>query len=287
MLWFILAFSTAIFESLKDITSKKSLQRVDEYIVGWAVMFFALPLFIPILWVVKIPPLKEDFWWLFLLDGSLNLICLLMYIRALKIADLSLTIPLITFTPLFLLITSPLILHEYPTAIDGLGIFLIVVGSYFLNLKEKEKGWFAPFQAMFVQKGPRLMLIVAMIWSITANVDKLGVRNSSPVFWGMAIYAFMACGLIPIVIYKSKDKLYQIPRYFFSLLPMGLFNGAAVVLQMLAIEMTLVAQVIAVKRMSALISVFLGYLIFREVGIQERSIGAIIMIIGVVIITLW
>jgi|GEM_PF-3140600 len=38
--------------------------------------------------------------------------------------------------------------------------------------------------------------------------------------------------------------------------------------------------------MSALLSVLMGHLIFQKKGIKERSLGAAIMIFGVVLITL-
>jgi len=44
MTWFLLAAATAIFESFKDVTSKRSLKNVNVYIVSWALIFFTLPL---------------------------------------------------------------------------------------------------------------------------------------------------------------------------------------------------------------------------------------------------
>jgi len=55
---------------------------------------------------------------------------------------------------------------------------------------------------------------------------------------------------------------------------------------MTAINMTLVAYVISIKRTSVIMSVFWGYLIFKEKGLKERLFGSFLMIIGVVLITL-
>ncbi|MGK7877076.1 MAG: EamA family transporter [Xenococcaceae cyanobacterium] len=286
MAWLIFATLTAIFESLKDIASKRSLNNVDEYLVSWSLIVFTLPLLLPMLFLINIPPIGQQFWFALVLGGSLNVIAFTMYIKAINLSDLSLTVPLITFTPLFLLITSPIIVQEYPTIFDALGIMMIVVGSYILNFKEKNKGYLAPFQALLKQKGPKLMLGVALIWSITSNVDKLGVQNSSPTFWAIANYSFIALAMLPIMLYKSRGKFKQIPENLKYLVPIGLFHGSAVLFQMRAIDMTLVARVISIKRMSALITVFLGYLIFKEKGIKERASGAGMMILGVLLITI-
>jgi drug/metabolite transporter (DMT)-like permease len=287
MIWFLFAALTATFESLKDVTSKHSLENVDEYIVSWALIFFTLPLLLPLLFFIDIPALGNQFGWALLIGGGLNVISMILYIKALKHTDLSIAVPLITFTPLFLLVTSPLIVNEYPTVADGFGIFLIVVGSYILNLKQKQQGWFAPFRALVTNQGSRLMLLVAFIWSITSNFDKVGVNNSSPTFWAVANYSFITLAMFPIMLYKSHRHLKQIRQHFVSIVPIGLFHGAAVLFQMQAISLTLVAQVIAVKRLSVLLSVILGHLIFKEVGLKRRATGAVAMIAGVVIITLF
>ncbi|MBZ8180757.1 EamA family transporter [Oscillatoria salina] len=287
MLWFLFASLTAIFESLKDVTSKYGLKNINEYIVSWALMFFTLPLLLPLLFFIQIPELGSKFELALLIGGSLNIVAIIFFIKAIKISDLSIAIPLIAFTPLFLLITSPLIIGEYPTWIDAIGIFLIVIGSYILNLKEKEKGYLVPLKALVTEKGSKLMLLVAFIWSITSAVDKLGIENSSPTFWAIANYSFIAIAMLPIMLFKAKHSLKQIPQNLLTLIPIGLFQGAAILLQMQAISMTLVAYVISVKRLSALITVLLGYLIFHEQGIKARATGAAVMIAGVLVITIF
>lgn len=285
MNWLILAILTAFFESLKDLMSKRSLSKVDEYLVVWSLSGLSLPLLLSLLFFIDIPPLNWQFWLALVVGGSLNIIAMILYIKALNLADLSLTVPLVTFTPLFLIITSPILVQEYPSYLDCFGIILIVLGAYLLNIKSRKQGYLAPFQALLTQTGAKLMLVVAMIWSITANVDKLGVQNSSPIFWSIAIYSFIALGLLPIVIYRCSVFSLKINKHLPLLLPIGIFNGIAIILQMQAINLAMVAQVISVKRTSVLFSVFWGYLILQETGLKERAIGAMIMVIGVFVIS--
>ena len=287
MFWLIFATGTAIFESLKDVASKHSLKNVNEYLVSWSLFAFSSPLLLPLLLFIEIPTLNFQFFLALIIGGSLNLIAFIIYTKAINLADLSLTVPLVTFTPLFLLVTSPLIVGEYPTISDTIGIFLIVTGSYLLNLGKRKRGYLAPFQAIVQEKGSMLMLGVAFLWSITANIDKVGVRNSSPIFWAIANYTFIALEMLPVLLYKSKGKVIQpLKTNLFALIPVGFFQGLVVLCQMKAIELALVAQVISVKRISTLFSVFWGYLFFRESGIKERATGAIFMILGVFLIAI-
>ena len=64
----------------------------------------------------------------------------------------------------------------------------------------------------------------------------------------------------------------------------GLFQALTFLAHNFALSLAPVPSVIAVKRMSALFSVFWGHLILREVNIRERLSGALLMIIGVVLI---
>ncbi|MDA3953777.1 MAG: GRP family sugar transporter [Bacteroidales bacterium] len=286
MTWIFFAFLTALFRSLTDVAGKFGLKNMDEYIVAWALNFFALPILLPLLFFIEIPEITSGFWLAIFVSGTLNIATAILYLKAIKIADLSLIIPLSTFTPLFLLITSPIIVGEFPNIFGLIGIFLIVFGSYVLNIKEKKDGLFAPFKALVHNKGAQLMLLVAFIWSITSNFDKIGLQHSSPIFYGIAINIFITIGITPIVFIKSRKNLKQIPKNLKSLIPVGIFHGLMMLFHMIAISMTLVAYLISIKRTSAIITVLFGVIIFKEKGLKERIWGAIIMLIGVLCITL-
>ena len=286
MIWFIFAFLSAFFDALKNVFSKINLKAIDEYIVAWSLRFFTLPFLIPLLYLIKIPPLKNQFWIALFIGGSLNVITTILYMKSIKSSDLSLTIPMVTFTPLFLLITSPLIVGEFPNLLGIIGVLLIVLGSYLLNIKQTTKGYLAPFKALLKEKGPRIMLLVAFIWSITSNFDKIGVQSSSPIFWVIAINTFVTLALFPIMLFKSQKFLKKIFKNLKSLFSIGLFNGLTLIFQMVAINLTLVAYVISIKRSSAIISVLFGYLVFKEKEVKERLFATIIMLVGVLLIML-
>ncbi len=286
MTWLILGIFTAFFEALKDVFSKQNLKKSDEYVVAWSLSFFSVIFLTP--WVIYtgIPALNSQFWFSLLIGGSINAVTTLLYIKAIKVSDLSLTVPLVALTPLFMLLTSPLIVGEYPTFFDCIGILLIVAGSYLLNIKEKSQGYLAPFKALVNEPGPKLMLIVAFLWSITSNFDKIGVKNSSPIFWLFSIFGTMSVLLLPILLHKTPNPSRKIIKQLPMLAAMGFFNAVGVLCQMQALTLTLVVQVIAIKRTSVLMGVLFGHFIFKEKDIQQRLLGAGIMILGVFFISL-
>lgn len=285
MLWFVLSLATAFFESMKDVLGKRGLKNIDEYAIGWSLRTFSLILIVPFLFLTGIPEIGAAFLPALIIGGGINALTTVLYFKAIKHSDLSITVPMITFTPLFLLMTSPLILGEFPSSLGLAGVLMIVLGSYMLNIKQRHKGYVAPFRALLTEKGPRYMLIVAFLWSITSNIDKVGVLNSSPALWLVAVNTLIALVLTPMVMTGRREKA-SLKRNLYFLVPIGLAGGMAMIFQMTAITMTLVAYVISIKRTSTVMSVFFGWLIFKERGMRERLLGTIIMVLGVALIAL-
>lgn len=287
MLWFLFALLTAVSTSLVGVVSKINILRnTDEYTIAFSLRFFSLVILIPLLFVVDIPLLGKEFWLAMLGSVGLNIIATLLYLRAIKSADLSLVIPLLAFTPLFLLVTSPLIIHETPSILGGMGVLLIVAGSYILNLKEKKDGFFAPFKVLLREKGPRLMLGVAFIWSITSALDKIWVIHSSPIV-GLTIFnGISAIIFFFFLLFTSRVNWGQFRLNFKHLFPLGIFTALENIFQMIAISIGLVPYVISVKRTSVVMSAFWGHFLFKEPGFQQRIMGSVIMVGGVILIVL-
>jgi drug/metabolite transporter (DMT)-like permease len=254
-------------------------------VLSWSWAFFALPFLGVALLLSEPVVLGEQFWLALLAGASLNIGALSLYVRAIAASDLSVTVPLIAFSPLFLLATSPLIVGEFPDAWGVAGVLLVVLGSYLLNIRERQYGYLAPFRALLRERGPRLMLGVALLWSIAATVDKVGVQNSSPTFWVAAVNLCIALGLTPLML-RTPGGVRAVGANWRMLILIGLFAALAVSLQMIAISMTLVAYVISIKRVSILLSVLWGALLFGETGLRERLVGTLLMLLGVVAVTL-
>ncbi|MCK5490383.1 MAG: EamA family transporter [Candidatus Pacebacteria bacterium] len=284
MIWLFFAILTAISNSLKGVFGKKCATNVDVYIVSWCLRFFGVIFLLPVLFFLEVPILGDNYWIALLIGGSLNTITTILFIKALKYSDLSIVSPIAAFTPLFLLVTSPLITGEFPTLVGLIGVMLIIFGSYLLNIIEIKNGYLEPLRALFKERGAKLMFIVAFIWSITSNIDKIGVQNSSPIFWVFSINAFIAIVLLPIAILKFSGQRKKISKNIHNLVLIGFLTTLTLVFQMIAISLALVIYVIAIKRTSAIFSVFWGHYIFKEKNMKNRLLGSIIMVIGVILI---
>lgn len=280
-MWVILSFLAAFFESVKDVLSKKNIETVDLYVVAWLLRLFALVFVCPLLFFTEFPDeLNNSFWLALCVGGSFNVLITLIYLCALKNSDLSTSVPMLNFTPMFMILTSPLMINEYVGISGCLGILAIATGTYILNLENKNANLLDPFRSFYRNKGARIMLLIALLWSFTANIDKIGIQNSSPVIWAFTLLLFHVIFLFPVFFLKSKHQMKQIKKNWKQLVLMGLASALSIIFYVISVNIAVVAYVIAIKRTSTAMSVMYGHFIFHEKHFKYRIIGAILMIIG-------
>jgi drug/metabolite transporter (DMT)-like permease len=283
-MWILFSFLTAACEALKDGLCKKSLMNLDFFTISWAWKVFSLPFILPLIFFTPIPEyLSGDFWIALLVGGGLNILATLLYVRAISLSDLSITLPLLSFTPVFLLITSPVMVGDIPNLSGYAGVFLIFAGSYLLGVKDRST-IISPFKAIVKEPGARLMLLVALIWSVAANMDKIGVMATSPFFWAVCVQSFISLGLTIVLFFKRSALRGRAGGNLKILILIGFFTGAGFVFQMTAIQTGLVPYVIAIKRISIIMGVLIGGLYFMEKDLKTRITAAAVMLAGVFLI---
>jgi uncharacterized membrane protein len=288
MSWLYLALLAALIESLKDLCSKHGLRAVSPQLAALGASAIPIPFLLAILLLTDtVPALGPDYLFALLLGGTLNVLALFQFMRALQASDLSLAIPFVSFTPIFLLFTSPLLVNELPTGQDVAGILCIVAGAYSLQIQSPPQGWLAPFRAMVSQPGPRRMLSVAMIYSVSSNFDKIGVQNSSPLFWSLSITTVMTIGFFSLFRLMARPSVApSIQSIIGILLAIGFLQTLGLYFHNTALSEGDVASVIAIKRTSILFAVLWGIMFFKEPQGKARLAGAALMVSGIVLLAL-
>ncbi|MBI3027094.1 DMT family transporter [Candidatus Woesearchaeota archaeon] len=286
MLWALLS----IISGLGDATmfaSMKKLKKVSNSIVVWAQYAFALPFMLIFLYINYPQRINSNVYWIAALNGILLTLSTYLLFKAIKISDLSISMPMLSVTPLFLVFTSYLMLDEMPTFYGFIGIFLIVIGAYSIHIKDYKKGFFYPFRALLKDKGSFYVLIVAFIFSISANLGKMGIINSSPMFYAFAVYLFASVVMAPLIILDFNKKIKEIKADFSALGLLGISSAFMMVTSAYAMLIAIVPYVISLKRSSVIFAILFGYLFFDEKNIKNALIGTIIMLIGGILITLF
>jgi uncharacterized membrane protein len=281
-LWIPLSLLSAFTLATSDAFTKKALETCNEYLVAWFRLIFSLPIFFAVLVLLPWPSLTHQFFKAFLITLPLEIVSIILYIKALKLSPLSLTLPFLSLTPVFAIVTSYAVLGEEMPLQGMAGILFLAIGSYVLHLHELRDGISEPMKAIAREKGSVLMILVAFIYSVTSALGKMAIIHSSPLFFGATYMISLTLFLAPVALWKGRRDMndFIARRYYRGTIIPGVFYALMVASHMTAINLTNVAYMISVKRTSVLIGVLYGYFLFRERHIKERLAGAIIMSIG-------
>ncbi|MFA7229155.1 MAG: DMT family transporter, partial [Melioribacteraceae bacterium] len=177
-MWILFASLNPISEGIRSVFIKKASKQFDPIVISWANNFLPVLFFTPILFFIDLK-FNTLFWVGLIGSSAINVAANILYMRSISKGDISSVMPMQSFAPIFLLLSSPVILGEFPNIVGLIGIITGVAGSYLLNLDLKQKNILAPFKSLVKDKGTKYMLIVAFLWSISANFDKIAIQNSS------------------------------------------------------------------------------------------------------------
>ena len=180
-------------------------------------------------------------------------------------------------------------INKVPNTWGIVGILLVPIGAFVLNHKKMQHGILAPFKAIGKEKGSLLAIGVAIIWSITANLDKIAINNASIMFYQFIISLSTAIfSTILLVIKHKQEFIHEVKENIWLFILIGILYGSAIGLQMLAIQKILVSYVIAIKRAGMILGgIVMGAIFFKEENFRQHLIGGLVMTVGVLLILLF
>ncbi len=282
MLWFILGLLTAFFDATYYAFNKKALKKLSVYIVPVLTAFTAGIILLLISIMKGFPALQKNFFYFVVIGAILSVISQILLFKALKSSDISLVIPLLSFTPIFLMLTSFLMLNEKVSVQGAIGILFIVSGAYAINF-EKRKSILRPFRELFRNKASFYAIIASILFSIIANMDKIIILKSDVFFGYAAENLIMGLFFLVICLFR-KENLGSIKGNAPFLVLIGIIGVLSSLSFGFAVRMQIVPYIISLKRTSILFSLLYGVVIFKEQKIKQRLIATIIMLAGVILI---
>ncbi len=288
MHWFGLTLLSAFCLATADALTKRYL---SDYRPGQMtlVRFGVTGLLLsPLLALQPWPAPAPPFWgWLATLL-PLEILAMWLYMKAIRECPLSLTLPYLAFTPVFNVVTGYVLLGETVTLPGFAGIALVVCGAWLLNLNALHDGrrpaFMAAFRAIARERGSRLMLGVAALYSLTSVMGKGALQYVTPGFFGP--FYFVLLGAAATLLFASRDvRTWRVlGRHPWAHLLVGLFMGGMVLAHFYAIAHVAVAYMIAVKRTSLLFGILYGAWLFGETGLKRNLAAGSLMIAGVYLI---
>ncbi len=303
MFWALLSGIGACADAGYYIVNKKFLGSVDPDLLAASGFLFTALFLLGISFSRGIPPLGPDFVMAVMAAVIINILGTTLAFRALKSTDISLAVPMLSFTPLFLIVTAAVMLHEFPSIIGIVGILVLVFGSYVLNTAAEHESLLDPFRSMLSHPGIFSMLVVSFLYAIAIGFDKMIVLNSDTVFGSGVVFFLLGSAFAAIHCLKRwRGRLPgpgvagDIPQpegiRIFSgsqgLLVAGIIIGILLTIEAMVINAAYLVQIVpyvsAIKRTSILITVLYGTMVIREEEVFRRVAGAVLMVCGVVLI---
>jgi drug/metabolite transporter (DMT)-like permease len=284
--WILLSLLTALAVASQDAWVKKQFGHLSAHYMLAFPCLYSLPLFAAGLCFIDFPRLDATFFGAFVVSLPLNGIAFFLHMQAIRVSPLSLTVPYLAFTPVFMIFTGVLFLSELPNVWGASGILLVCLGSYILNLDVNHWHLLAPFKAIFKETGSWLMLVVALLYSFAAVIGKKAILHSSPLFFSFTFFIILNLLVLAFMMTFALIQLRTLLGLPCKGLVAGLLLFGHALFHNWAIVLTKAAYMISVKRLSVLFGVIYGGILFKETHFWRRLSGSLLMLAGAVLIIL-
>ena len=282
MTWLYLALLSGFFSATADALAKSLSRDAGGRLLAWMCFCGASP-WLLLLWLFTDPgaPADNSFWLALAITLPLEFAC---FNHALTLDDLSLVVPLLALTPLFLLIIPKLVLGETVSEIGAAGILCVVIGAYLLNVTRLPLNMVAPLQAIWRSRGARFAIAAAMLYAITSTFGKMMVEHSSPLFVAAIYYPIVSVATAPLVLWREPQVFVKFQQRWLRFLLLGMVVGLTILFHFFAIADAPVAYMIAVKRSSMIFAILYGWRLYREGNLRYRIAAGLIMLAGIFLI---
>jgi drug/metabolite transporter (DMT)-like permease len=298
--WLYFTLLSAILISFSAITQKKiflkkeNIKPSEIYFLNVLVQFFL----VIILYFQFINITNFNFYIisLFLIKAITLILFTISYLYLLNKYEISKVSPILNLSPVILILFSITFLNEVLTLYQIIGILILILSTYFLEInisfhhkKNPHKEHF-----LFFKKISKLDFLIAFfmifVISITAIVDRKILLSNVDVFSSIFFTSFLIL-LFYLIYFIYKKKLFSILKKLRSeplLFLNGIFSffSTLFILKALSIPTALVSLIIPIKRSSTLFSSIFGGILFHESHLFKKSILVIFMIFGIYLINI-
>jgi len=218
-------------------------------------------------------------YWLPALGSVLiNLVANLVFLTAMRVAPLSVSVPLLSLTPVFATLLAIPLLGEWPTPSDAFGILLVIAGAIWLNWQPR-----AAIRLPGAVKGALMVALTAFLWSMTIPLDKMAVERAPAPFHGFVLNSGVAAGVLVVLLVRREIGEVGRVRAVPGLVVLALFvSSLALGLQLLALPHVYVGAVETLKRgIGNVMALLSGWLFFGEAVPPRKIFAVVLMALGV------
>ena len=285
------ALLSAVFSSSKDLMSKRLASRLDGTVSTFASFAFAVPFYLLLLGVLQFlgyDPFASTLTFVLLVVARAvtDTFAEWMKMHALAHGDLSVVSLFFSLSPIFLLVTSPLITRVPLKRGEIVAVVLVVIGSILMVYGPSAHGWAAQ------KKGILLAIGASVFFSLNSCFDYLAVRTDGPdaapsfslaVLSGFTMTLLSAVFLAPFVL-GSAVRRGAMRTHSFGFLVRGFLEISFMVCKLYAMQFLTAPEVVGFQRISLLLSIVGGRIFFKEKGFARKLAAGVLILAGAAVI---
>ena len=289
MTWFFIALSSAFLSAFAAITQKKVLFNLGALEFSFLLSLANLLLSVPFFFFIDYQTINSTNLLVLFIKSFIGVGAFLCVMISLKNLEISNALPLLAITPGFVAIFAFLLLGESLKSIEVIGLILLIAGTFILENKNS-KNFFLTFSVFFKSKYHRIILLALLLFTASSILDKfllirLNISPLSLIAIQHIFFAFLFSLLY--LFFRKKDKMVPVKIKKENLgwiLLISIVTIGYRYTQIVAVSLASVALVLAVKRTSVFWATIIGGKIFNDKDLLKRSIAAILIIIGTILI---
>ncbi len=289
MTWFFIALTSAFLSAFAAITQKKVLFNLGalefSFLLSLVNLLFSIPFFFFIDYAT-INTFNLSILFIKSIIGVGAFFCVMLSLKNLEISN---ALPLLALTPGFVAIFAFILLGESLKMIEVLGLLFLIAGTFILESKNFKELFF-PFSVFLKSKYHRFIILALLLFTASSILDKLLLikLNLSPISLTAFQHIYFAILFsILYIFFRSKEVAAPVSIkknnlgwiVLISILTIGYRYT-----QIVAVSLASVALVLAIKRTSVFWATVIGGKLFNDKDLLKRSLAAILIVIGAILI---
>ena len=283
-----LVLISALLHALRSLFTKES---GDKQIFLWLYSIFALlffsPLFFFFLYRVGINDPAAYAWCAG--SGFIHFLYWLFLTSAYKEGDLSHVYPIMRSSPALVLVIAVFLLGEQVSAQGVVGILLVAVGVYIINMKQISGAeLLAPVKSIAHDRSTQFAFLTLISVAFYSIVDKMAVNYIHPILFAFLHLFFGMCYYTPYIVFTRNVA--QIKKEWSSgalrIIMSGIIGIVGYAFILVAFTIERVSYIVGLRQTSIVFAVLMGSHFLKEKHQGIRLTGALIIFAGGFLISL-
>jgi drug/metabolite transporter (DMT)-like permease len=248
----------------------------DKRLSGWLTVFTPCVLLAPALLITGLPAVSA--WPILLCSAVVHTGYMLTLTQAYEHGDLSVVYPVARgLAPLLVALAAPLLLGERLGPLAITAILLVGGGIAALGMTS--------LRSLAAGRGLLLAALTSVFICGYSMLDKIGVSRAHPLAYIIVLFACNAAFMAPFVLWRAGPLSLHRTRWGLQIAG-GLLSLGAYLLVLIAMRLTQVSYVAALRESSVILGAFMGWRLLGEGYGRPRMIASAVVALGLILLVL-